>query len=286
MTIGLVRLSAGGLHLPTNLFVAGADAKSNPLCPSMSWLLHHGPSKRKILFDLGMRKDIQNHTPAVYRRLQTLIKPVVEEDVFETLLKRGLNPITDIDTVIFSHLHYDHTGDPSQLGSNTQFIVGPGALDLLVGDSSYPRDANGAFDSRLIPRERCTELPHPDDHSFWQALGPFPAAHDYFGDSSLFIIDAPGHAEGHINLLVRTAADAWAFLAADTAHDVRLLREGFSVAVYTVPPGTELRCAHKDKVAAEKHMERVKRLAEYGNVEIILAHDHEWLEANRERYCE
>lgn len=284
VSIALTRLPAGGLHLPTNLFVAGADSDSNPLCPSMSWLISHGPSNRNVLFDLGMRKDIQNHTPAVYKRLQTVIKPSVTEDVFESLSERGLNPLTDIDTVIFSHLHYDHTGDPSCLGPSTKFVVGPGALALIEGDVGYPQKENAHYDSRLLPRERCTELPPPDDRGFWQALGPFPDAHDYFGDSSLFIVNAPGHAEGHINLLVRTAINAWAFLAGDTAHDIRLLREGFAVAVYPDPEGCGVRCAHKDKAAAEIHIERVKKLGEYGNVEIILAHDSVWLAANQKRF--
>lgn len=49
VNIDLTRLSAGGLYLPMNLFVAGAHPDTKPLCPSMSWLISHGPSKTNVL---------------------------------------------------------------------------------------------------------------------------------------------------------------------------------------------------------------------------------------------
>ncbi|TFY80639.1 hypothetical protein EWM64_g3370 [Hericium alpestre] len=34
----------------------------------------------------------------------------------------------------------------------------------------------------------------------WKPIGPFLRALDYYGDGSLYVIDAPGHVQGHINL--------------------------------------------------------------------------------------
>ncbi|KGY15108.1 hypothetical protein PABG_12058 [Paracoccidioides brasiliensis Pb03] len=47
---------------------------------------------------------------------------------------------------------------------------------------------------------------------------------DYFVDGSVFIIDAPGHVAGHLNLLVRIDSEKCMYLAGDTAHDVRVYK--------------------------------------------------------------
>lgn len=48
---------------------------------------------------------------------------------------------------------------------------------------------------------------------------------DYFGDGSVYIIDAPGYEEGHISILACTFIDgAWICLAADSAHNPRVIR--------------------------------------------------------------
>lgn len=43
--------------------------------------------------------------------------------------------------MVFSHLHYDHMGDPSRFGPKTEFIIGPDAKSLKTGPKSYPADA-------------------------------------------------------------------------------------------------------------------------------------------------
>ena len=283
VTIELSRLSGGYLHLPSRLFLQDADPDTAPLCPSMCWLIVHPPTNTKLMFDLGLRKDIQNYTPGVHHRLQTVISTVVEADVFDSLAAGHLTD--EISTVIFSHLHYDHVGDPSRFGPPTNFLVGPGTLGLLNGPESYPANPHSHLDSSLLPRGRTTELPPFEiDGDYWQPIGPFPAARDYFGDSSLFIVDAPGHMTGHINLLVRTGPEEWTYLGGDTAHDFRLLTGERSVAVYLDEETGLMKCAHMDKEAAQLHIERVRKLAQYPGVEVILAHDHAWFHRNKERY--
>ncbi|EEP76996.1 predicted protein [Uncinocarpus reesii 1704] len=287
--VQLSLLSGGYLHLPGNLFVEGASAEETLICPSMSWLITHAPTNSKIIFDLGLRRDIQNYPPGVYERLQSVVPVVVKEDVSDSLEKAGVDPAADVDVVIFSHLHYDHIGDPSHFGPKTKFVVGPGAGKLLHGPTTYPDDPHSHFDSRLLPRDRVVELPTPSSVAdgadrYWGPLGPFSAARDYFGDGSVFIVDAPGHLVGHINLLVRVQPSKWMYLAGDTAHDVRLLNGTRRFAVYPDPHTGRPKCAHADKAAAEAHIRRVRKLQEMGDVEVVLAHDAAWFDENKHRF--
>lgn len=49
---------------------------------------------------------------------------------------------------------------------------------------------------------------------------------DYFGDGSLFFLDAPGHAVGHINALARTSTnpDTFIYMGGDSFHHCATLR--------------------------------------------------------------
>lgn len=271
--IRLQILSGGYLHLPMKYFVAGSDSNDVRRVPSMSWLLEHEPTGQKVIFDLGIRKDIENYTPAVVERLQSVIKSEVPEDVFTSLAQKHADPQSDIRAVIFSHLHYDHIGDPSKFGPETEFLIGPGAKELLHGADSYPCNAHSHFDSKLLPPDRTVELPAASDGSFWAPLGPFPESHDYFGDQSMYIINAPGHCPGHVNLLLRIGVTRWIFLAGDSTHDIRILNGVGETAVYLDEKTGRSKCAHHDKELAEIHLQRVQELRKLDNVQVILAHD-------------
>ncbi len=112
-------------------------------------------------------------------------------------------------------------------------------------------------------------------------MGPFPRAHDYFGDGSLYLIDAVGHLAGHINVLARTSeTGSWIYLGSDTAHDKRLLTGEKEVA-FVLGPGGKMLCAHVSKDDAIEHIRRVGSLLKVPKVLVLLGHDSEWYERNK-----
>lgn len=164
------------------------------------------------------------------------------------------------------------------------------------------------FDPELLDRERTWELPKPvhyDVERFpkayatsnkplrsaarttghtWAPLGPFPAAIDYFGDGSFYLIDSPGHLLGHINALVRVGPQKWVFLGGDAAHHPDLLRGTREIATWDTPRGCG--CVHVDPDATRTTLARIRALQqqEDAHVEIVLAHDFEWRSRNAHRF--
>jgi glyoxylase-like metal-dependent hydrolase (beta-lactamase superfamily II) len=201
----------------------------------------------------------------------------VPQDVCESLRKGGLEP-KDVETIVLSHLHFDHVGNPSRFPGAT-FVVGGASRDQLA--SGFKHDSFQALLlSASFPLERTRFLSLCD---FKCSIGPFPRAMDYFGDGSLYLIDAAGHLAGHINVLARTSATgSWIYLAGDSAHDVRILSGEKEVAFTTDPSsGAVTQCAHSDKDQAIEHIGRVRELMKVRGVLVLLAHDWKWFEDNK-----
>lgn len=70
-------------------------------CPAYSFLIEHPPSGRKVLWDLGVRKDWENLAPRIVKRIRDGGWQVtVEKGVAELLEEGGVKP-GDIDSVIW-----------------------------------------------------------------------------------------------------------------------------------------------------------------------------------------
>jgi len=129
---------------------------------------------------------------------------------------------------------------------------------------------DGKLDEQLFLRE-------------WQPFDAFPSVLDIFGDCSCYIISAPGHLPGHINLLCRIspASPKYVMLAGDSCHDIRLLSGEKQIATWTDDklPGITC-CIYSDRTAAEKTIEIIREVQRSGiggiDVEVVFAHDVGW----------
>ncbi|KAK4196771.1 NAD binding domain of 6-phosphogluconate dehydrogenase-domain-containing protein [Triangularia verruculosa] len=305
--ITISALDAGHLTLPERLFVTDADPDKRTTVPSLSFLIQHfcpgSATPTRLLFDLGVKRDIQGYTASQQAHIAQRRPIIVSPDCGESILTGDatIGP-KDIDLVILSHVHWDHVGTSSDFPSAT-FLVGAGTLDLLKhGDGPlYPADL---FNDDELPPDRTVELPlacpsevgpdrpkqTPPSKSAlahiasylnpyawaWKPLSTFPAALDLFGDGTVMIIDAPGHLYGHVNLLCRVAEARYVYLGGDCCHDPRILAGEKGIALYEDGRGG-LRSVHVDTEAANTTLNRIRGFvgSHQGKVEteVIVAHD-------------
>lgn len=109
--IDVVTIHSGNLNALYEPPIPGVE-KLHPV-PCLSFLLEH-PSGQKLLFDLGVPKDIDTLGPEVATRLRQVGHQVhVKRDVADELKEHGLRR-EEINGVIWSHTHWDVSIAPAR----------------------------------------------------------------------------------------------------------------------------------------------------------------------------
>ena len=179
------------------------------MAPAYSFLVSH-PSGKRILFDLGVRKDWQSAFPPSV--LQEITNPdfgitaVQTTDVPEALVQGGIR-LDDINQILWSHHHWDHVGDPTLFPTTTDLVVGPGFKEAFGPGWPSREDAP----VKTVDWEGRNLIEHDFKNGKSLKIGRFSAL-DYWGDGSFYVLDTPGHALGHVSALARVAKDEFVFL--------------------------------------------------------------------------
>ncbi|KAJ7126443.1 beta-lactamase-like protein [Mycena crocata] len=178
--------------------------------PMYSFLIEHKNSQKRLMFDIGMRMDIENFAPSIAGIFSTGLFEADPKDITEILEEGGI-PLDSIDTVIWSHSHFDHTGDISKFPNTTGLVIGQG-----TDKATYPEVPEAALVASDFAGRDVTELDFDASDLTFSGL----KAIDYLGDGSLYLLNTPGHHVGHISALARVTPTTFIALGGDTFHHV------------------------------------------------------------------
>jgi hypothetical protein len=86
-------LEGGNIRIPCDLVVDGNSQGEFISCPSLAFSLRHSKTKSWVVFDLGIRRDLEGYTPLSQERIKVIgFAPVVNQTVAESLVKGGVSP--------------------------------------------------------------------------------------------------------------------------------------------------------------------------------------------------
>ncbi|KAH7242855.1 beta-lactamase-like protein [Fusarium solani] len=244
------------------------------------FLIFHRPSGRYVLWDLGCSHDESLYTPWVKKIMLPSARPVGPRKPVATQLEELGVKADQIDSVLFSHAHWDHCRPISDEFPNAKALFGPGTKEFCSPgnlENGEP-DVDIEWDGRWFGSPKHVTETWSEFDGDWVPFGVFDRAIDFFGDGSLWVIDAPGHMPGNLCAAVRLeGSQEWVLLGSDCCHSQALLREKEDIALYDLPTGETAAYLHKDLPAARITIDKI-RLAEskYG-MHIALAHDATWL---------
>jgi glyoxylase-like metal-dependent hydrolase (beta-lactamase superfamily II) len=233
--------SAVELHL----FDSGTLALDGLAVPVPFYLLRH--PQGTIVVDGGNPLAVARDPQAHWGPLADVFQVNMTEDQHcaAQLSRLGVGP-TDVTHVVQTHLHIDHTG---ALGHFPQAAVVVHARELEAA-----RTAEDPVRTGYVRADY--DRPGLD----WQLVD---GDTDLFGDGVLRLLETPGHAAGHLSLLI-TLPDTGPVLLTADACDSRAQWEG----------RTHVRALHSREQAA-RSLDRLHEVARHTGALLVFGHDPE-----------
>jgi len=172
------------------------------------------------------------------------------DDVVAQLGAGGFQP-SDVQSVVLSHLHYDHAGGV-EFFPEARFYAQQRELEFAHWPPVYQREI-------YLP----ADFDHPVE---WVEL---TGDHDLFGDGRVMVFPTPGHTAGHQSMLVRFEQDRAIVLVADAAYLPRNIDENILPGIVWSP----------DAMVAS--WRRIRELQRRHGAELLFTHDLAWPEKTR-----
>ncbi|KAF4629002.1 hypothetical protein G7Y89_g9145 [Cudoniella acicularis] len=154
-----------------------------------------------VLFDLGVRKDIENFAPRIANRIKDGGWSVTVQQGVRTQLEANGVPASSIEAIIC-----------------TALVVGPNFKSSFI--PGFPSNKDSPIRESDYSGRELREISFEENRGF--KIGNFNA-YDYFGDGSFYLLDSPGHAIGHMCALARVSSqgkEAFIFMGGDACHHV------------------------------------------------------------------
>lgn len=189
--------------------------------PVSTYLIEH--PEGTVLVDAGwhhrVRTDERGHLGRVLASMHDTRLPPGDA-VDEQLAERGL-AAADLAAVVVTHLHPDHVSGLDLVRDAPRILVSEPELASVEERFSLPRRLAGHMWEGVELEPFVLER---------TGIGPRERSFDLFGDGSVHLAWVPGHSEGQVAVLARTA-DGLVLLASDAVYGKRNLEDG-------VPPGS------------------------------------------------
>ena len=215
--------------------------------PCLAYVLRH-PSAGAILIDTGLHpgasdnllRDFGLPIALVFRNLEPAEVPYEDQ-------LRGLGAeASEVERVIMTHLHVDHTSG-MRLLPQAKFVC----TCEVGGCNGRAAGGNGYVSHHLPPRPRMELV---EFERVGEPHGPFAKTIDLLGDGSIRLISTPGHTAGHMSVLVRVPGGHEVLVVGDAVYTLRSIREEI-LPLLTVNDADYLRSLRELKAFSEQEPE-------------------------------
>lgn len=258
VNLKLYVIHTGDVHMSGNIHFSRKSPrfrnlpKDNRFNPALAYLVQH-PLKGYFLLDVGLHPSFAEKSTGNFGGLLGRIVKVRStqgQDVITQLEKIHVRP-SDIQSIVLSHFHLDHTSGLPLFRGNKDLTIYADGQEIHKASSPF-----ALFDGYLRAHLRGLT---PRAISFSKMIPPFERVCDFLDDGSIFIIGTPGHSPGHISVILNMVAGP-VLLTFDAVHRRANINED-------IPP-------KGDYHVALESLNGIKEfLCEFAQTRVIFGHD-------------